>query len=99
MRDCDVVAAGLWQRTIPEAEAGFWLQSHEVVMGPISGCDARADLSPMGGLIRSPPMNQTLEISSGRWQEQPGAAPGGILLAVLISALFWAVCLRAALAG
>lgn len=44
-------------------------------------------------------MNQTLEISSGRWQEQPGTAPRGILLAVLISALFWAVCLKAALAG
>lgn len=44
-------------------------------------------------------MNHPLEISRESWSEQPGAAPGGILLAVLLSALFWAVCLRAVLAA
>lgn len=99
VRDCDVVAAGLWQRTNPQAEAGLWPSSHEGVIDPISGCGARADLSPMRGLIRLLRMNQTLEISPGPWREQPGTAPGGIVLAVLISSLFWAVCLKAALAG
>ena len=68
-------------------------------MFPFSGCGARTDLSPMRGLIRLLRMNQTFEIPTGDWKEQPGAAPGGILLAVLISTLFWTVCLKAALAG
>ena len=44
-------------------------------------------------------MNQMLQMTPGRWEEQPGAAAGGILLAVLISAVFWTACLKAALGG
>lgn len=53
----------------------------------------------MRGLIRLLRMNQTFEMPTGDWDKQPDAAPGGILLAVFISTLFWAVCLKAALTG